>query len=73
MLYDCHVHSEFSKDGQSTMEELCERAVALRMAGICFTDHIDSSKSELMNEASNIERYFNNIEFLQKNIRDYCR
>lgn len=66
MLYDCHVHSEFSKDGQSTMEELCERAVALRMAGICFTDHIDSSKSELMNEASNIERYFNNIEFLQK-------
>lgn len=69
MFYDCHVHSKFSKDGQSTMEEFCERAVALRMAGICFTDHIDSDKSELLNETSNIERYFDNIEFLQKKYR----
>lgn len=66
MLYDCHVHSEFSKDGQSTMEDFCKRALALGMAGISFTDHIDSGKCELMNEPSNIERYFDNIEFLKK-------
>ncbi|HHV63456.1 MAG TPA: histidinol-phosphatase [Firmicutes bacterium] len=40
-LVDYHVHSQFSPDGRSTIDEYCERAVALGLSEICFTDHFD--------------------------------
>lgn len=41
MVADIHVHSSFSTDSDSSMEEQIERAVAIGLPLVCFTDHID--------------------------------
>ncbi|WP_343209972.1 histidinol-phosphatase HisJ family protein [Anaerolentibacter hominis] len=38
---DFHVHSDFSSDSDTPMEAMIERAIALGMKKICFTDHMD--------------------------------
>ena len=38
---DQHLHTTLSADGESTMEEMCARALELGMRHICFTEHID--------------------------------
>ncbi|MDR0286244.1 MAG: histidinol-phosphatase HisJ family protein [Clostridiales bacterium] len=40
-LYDCHVHSTFSTDGESNIEEMVSFARHLELTGITFTDHLD--------------------------------
>lgn len=39
--FDSHVHSTFSHDGRSSMEEQCARAAELGFSGVSFTDHYD--------------------------------
>ena len=41
MIADMHVHSTFSPDGISTMEEQCIAALEKGERIICFTDHVD--------------------------------
>ncbi|MBR2214469.1 MAG: histidinol-phosphatase HisJ family protein [Selenomonadaceae bacterium] len=41
MLADYHVHTEFSDDSKEAMEAQVERGIALGLAEICFTDHVD--------------------------------
>ena len=38
-IYDCHLHTTYSKDGKSTLDEMCGRALALGMRAITVTDH----------------------------------
>ena len=38
---DYHVHSSFSSDSQTPMEEMIERAIQLGLQRLCFTDHMD--------------------------------
>ncbi len=38
---DYHLHSNHSMDGKQTLEEICERALALGLEEICITDHIE--------------------------------
>ena len=40
-MIDCHVHSNFSTDGEMTPEEACEKAISIGLQGITFTDHLD--------------------------------
>ena len=41
-LVDYHTHSSyFSPDGRSTMEELCEAAIARGISELCVTEHCD--------------------------------
>lgn len=64
-----HVHTTFSPDGISTMEECCENALKKRLAKICFTDHVDWNSAEKnLNKVYdnrknnfNIKAYFNKI------------
>ncbi len=37
--FDCHVHTTYSFDGSATMEEQCEKAIALGFSGITVADH----------------------------------
>ncbi len=39
--YDCHLHSDFSADSETPMEEMVRRAEALGLQGMCFTEHLD--------------------------------
>lgn len=42
MMYaDYHLHSEFSDDSRTPMEQQIERAISLGIQEICFTDHVD--------------------------------
>ena len=38
---DMHVHSSFSDDSREPMEAQCERALALGLDALCFTEHMD--------------------------------
>ena len=41
MYEDYHIHTEFSDDSREPMENQIERAIALGLEEICFTDHVD--------------------------------
>ena len=42
MIYtDYHLHTTFSHDGISTMEEQIQNAIKLGLKEICFTEHYD--------------------------------
>ena len=41
ILWDCHMHSSFSADYSTLMEDMILKAVSLGLKGICFTEHLD--------------------------------
>ncbi len=41
ILSDCHLHTSFSGDCESSMEPQISAAIALGLKTICFTDHLD--------------------------------
>lgn len=41
ILTDFHLHSTFSGDGKSTMEEMIQKAITLGLTHVCFTEHHD--------------------------------
>ena len=49
---DMHVHSKFSIDGMSTMEDYCLIAGKTGTRVICFTEHVDFNSAD-----KGIERY----------------
>lgn len=38
---DFHVHTNFSSDSQSPMEDMVKQAITLGLERVCFTDHMD--------------------------------
>lgn len=40
-LWDLHMHSQFSGDSDSPQEDMIQAAIAKKLGGICFTDHLD--------------------------------
>ena len=45
-FFDMHVHSKFSIDGMSTMEDYCLIAGKTGTRVICFTEHVDFNSAE---------------------------
>lgn len=43
---DCHIHTEFSSDSETKITDQVERAIALGLDHICFTDHMDMDYPE---------------------------
>ena len=41
LIYDYHVHSNFSFDCDSSVEAICEQALLSGLSGLMFTDHIE--------------------------------
>ena len=72
IVADFHVHSTFSVDGMSTMEQHCIAAIQKGIKKICFTEHVDYNIAEYNvvkvkdNRKQNfdIKEYFNEIERL---------
>ncbi|MBQ9647658.1 MAG: histidinol-phosphatase HisJ family protein [Oscillospiraceae bacterium] len=50
MKCDYHLHSEFSDDSDTPMEQQVERAIALGLDEMCFTDHVDYGIKKDWNE-----------------------
>lgn len=66
MKADMHVHSTFSVDGKSTMEEQCVMAIQKGVSHICFTEHVDFNKFEYTRWQFDAKSYFKEIERLRK-------
>lgn len=41
ILWDCHMHSQFSADSHTPTEDMIRQAATLGLKGICFTEHLD--------------------------------
>ena len=41
MLIDYHLHSTFSNDSEAALADICQQAVAMGLAEIAITDHVD--------------------------------
>lgn len=69
MYYDYHVHSNFSTDSKSSMEEIINRSIDLGLREICFTDHVDY---DVCGEPCkpNYHEYFDSINTLNKKYGD---
>lgn len=50
MLWDTHIHSDFSHDGKASLEEMINAAKQRKLSGICITEHLDIADTE--NEVS---------------------
>lgn len=49
MYADYHLHSSFSDDSQTPMEDMVRRAIALGLDEICFTEHVDYGVKTVLN------------------------
>ena len=41
MLWDTHMHSQYSGDSDAPQEDMIRAAIRVQLPGICFTDHLD--------------------------------
>ena len=41
ILWDCHMHSSFSADSDTPMEDMIQDAIRRGLHGVCFTEHLD--------------------------------
>lgn len=41
MLWDTHMHSQYSGDSDAPQEDMIQAAMHKHLGGICFTDHLD--------------------------------
>lgn len=47
-LADMHIHTTFSPDGKSSMEEQCIKAIEIGIPIICFTDHVNNYSRQVI-------------------------
>jgi histidinol-phosphatase (PHP family) len=53
-----HVHTKNSYDSNEEMADYCERAIALGVTHICFTDHIDMNPADSGHGKYDLDAYF---------------
>lgn len=69
---DFHVHSDFSPDSKTPMEEMVKAAISKGITDLCFTEHIDydsDPKSSILSWDFDKERYFSMLETLKTQYR----
>lgn len=52
ILWDCHMHSQFSADSETPMENMIEKSKTVGLTGICFTEHFDPDYPQTPDHAS---------------------
>ena len=62
---DLHVHSCRSHDGSATVQEWCERAVALGLRVIGFSEHVDLDETDACLEPLDFDAYRAEVESAQ--------
>lgn len=61
-MYDFHLHSEYSMDSNSSMEDMVVSAMEKNLKSICFTDHVDfDSTVQKIDFVFRPQDYFRNI------------
>ncbi|MPM53045.1 Histidinol-phosphatase [bioreactor metagenome] len=65
MFYDYHMHSSFSNDSKTDMEEMVKKSIELGLNEICFTDHVDYDLDTDFDWGIDYDKYFERLNFLQ--------
>lgn len=73
MYTDYHIHSTFSPDGKSSMEEMILRAIDLNLKEICFTDHVDYDIKYMDHFVVDYEEYFKSLNYFIDKYKDKIR
>lgn len=63
IICDSHLHTSFSTDSRTPMEDMVRRAIALGLPSLCFTDHMDYDFPDL---GRGVEFLFDMDEYLQE-------
>ncbi len=68
MPVDYHLHSQFSGDSKTTLEAICNAAIARGLSEIAITDHMDYSYPAIRpdHQIANIDTYMNTIAKYQQ-------
>ena len=74
ICHDFHLHSSFSADSDAAPASMIERAVALGLNGMCFTEHLDlDCPPEGPDFALDLDAYFPEIDRLKQRYRGQIR
>ena len=69
-LVDYHVHSSHSIDGRSSIDEMCRRAIELKIEAIGFCEHVEFEPSDPGLSFFNYDRYSEAIERVRSTYAD---
>lgn len=71
MLWDQHMHCNFSGDSDASPQSMIDRAIELSLPGICFTDHLDYDYREAPGLFDlELDKYYSTIMKLQDQYKD---
>lgn len=68
MIWDAHIHCNYSGDSQASAKQMIEKAIQMGLPGICFTDHHDIDYPKLPEEPDfliSFSSYFEELNRLQ--------
>ncbi|MCD7959115.1 MAG: histidinol-phosphatase HisJ family protein [Ruminococcus sp.] len=74
LLMDCHTHTDCSPDGTGTVEQLCERAVTLKLPVLAITDHVEMNRFFTQdyygNEPRNAWEFYDYAYIMEQSLSD---
>ncbi|OPJ56523.1 histidinol-phosphatase HisJ family protein [Alkalithermobacter paradoxus] len=71
MFFDYHIHSNFSSDCKTDMNDTIKRAIELGIYEICFTDHVDYDYPDLSIDFDiDLDKYFEKLDNLALKYQD---
>ncbi len=69
MLWDLHMHTNYSGDSDATPDSMVQRAIELGLSGICITDHEDLDYPEADLFTLDLKKYHQMVSSLQQNYK----
>ncbi len=66
MFYDYHMHTYYSADSQTPMEDMIKKSIELNLKEICITDHVDYDIIGNPNVFVDYQQYANEINNLKE-------
>lgn len=70
MFYDYHMHSNFSPDSNTSMENMIEASINLGLKEICFTDHVDYDINQTDEFVVDYNEYLSKLELMKDKYKD---
>lgn len=73
LVWDCHMHSSFSADSDTPMEDMIKEAIRRGLAGITFTEHLDPDYPDVPDKLDfslDIDSYRQKLLLLKEKYRD---
>ena len=71
MLWDTHMHSQFSGDSHTPQEDMIAAAKQKNLKGICFTDHLDIDyPDEPETFLLDLPNYVSSVEAMQEKYKE---